>query len=157
MKNNNYTFKAIILSAVYWLVESTIHRFIFEENEYVIFPLDTDELWMRIVIVLLLICFGIYADWNTKLTLRKEREKRIIFNATISSTQHILNNLLNQMQYFKMKADESDVFDKVDSDIYEQAIKEGMGLIKSLSAVDELSEEAIRLSVYPKFKNEYRT
>ena len=148
----SFTFKAIILSVMFWLIDSTIHRFIYLENEFEFLPSDINELWMRIVIVLLLIIFGIYADQHTKAMLKKEKEKRIIFNATISSTRHILNNLLNQMQYFKLKADEANAFDAKTNDLYEQSIKEGKELVDKLSSVEELTEKSIKNSVSPKFE-----
>lgn len=104
---------------------------------------------MRIVIVVLLILFGLYADYQTKSILQKEKEKRILFNATVSSTQHIVFNLLNQMQFYKIEADKSNVFDEEVNTLYEQTMKEGKELVDKLSAVDELTEENIIKSVYP--------
>lgn len=80
----------------------------------------------------------------------KEKEKRIVFDATVRSTQHILNNLLNQMQYFKMVADETNAFDDEVNEIYKNTIEEGKELVIKLSSVEELTEENIIGSVYPK-------
>ena len=152
MKSRSYTLKAIIVSTLYWFADSAIHRFIFAEGEYEIIPSEINELWMRIVIVLLLICFGIFADRNTKLLLIKEKEKRIVFNASVSATQHILNNLINQMQLFKIIADESNAFDNETIHLYEQAMMEGQELVKKLTSVDDLTELAIERSVSPQLK-----
>ena len=150
MKNNNFLFKAIILSVAYWLVDSVIHRFIYSESEFEFIPAEINELWMRVVIVVLLISFGKYADFHTKILLKKEKEKRIIFDATLSSTQHIINNLLNQMQYFKMKADESSVFDDEVNELYNHSMKEGKELFDKLCSVEELTENNISNSVHSK-------
>jgi len=150
MKNVNYTFKAIIIAILYWLMDSAIHGLVYSEEGFEFIPSELNELFMRITIVVLLIAFGMYADRQTKAMLKKEKEKRIIFNATVSSTQHILNNLLNQMQFFKMKADESNVFDENITDLYEQSIEEGKELVEKLSTVEELSEENIKASVHLK-------
>lgn len=82
--------------------------------------------------------------------LQKEQEKRAIFNATISSTQHILNNLLNQMYFFRLKAEESNAFDAYTLKLFNKTMREGEKLIKKLSEVDELTEDSIKASVYPK-------
>lgn len=152
MKHNNLTLKAIIIAVVYWLMDSSLHRLIFREKEFEFIPSDINELWMRVVIVLLLIAFGMYADRHTATVVQKEKEKRIIFNATVSSAQHILNNLLNQMQYFKLMAEETKALDKSTTDLYEQSMSDGKEMIERLSAVDEMSEETIKASVYPTLK-----
>lgn len=80
----------------------------------------------------------------------EEKEKQSIFTATVSMTQHILNNLLNQMQLFRLEAERLDDFDDEVKVIFDDCVKEGEELVKKLSSVEELSEEAIRNSVYPK-------
>jgi hypothetical protein len=150
MNKFNFTLKATFLSVLFWLIESLIHNLFFLEDNFEIFPTDSNELWMRVVIVILVISFGIYADFQTKMLLKKEEEKRLIFKATIYSSQHITNNLLNQMQYFRMKADENNAFSSEVIKLYDQSLLEGQELMKLLSNVDDLTEENIRLSVSPK-------
>lgn len=150
MNNSSYTFKAAIVSVIYWLIDSMLHKFIYLEDEFEFIPSEIDELWMRTVIVLLLVCFGIYADRHTKIMVKKEQEKRIVFNATIASTQHILNNLLNQMLLFKIEADNSRIFDAKTNGLFTQSIEEGKELVEKLSAVEELTEHNIKHTVYPK-------
>lgn len=150
MEYNNITVKAIIVSSLYWLLDSTIHVLLFGEDEFEFIPSEMNELWMRSTIVILLILFGLYADKQTKLLLEKEKEKYTIFKATIKSSQHILNNLMNQMSYLKMVADEKGAFNSEDTETYKCSINEGRELVLKLSAVDELTEENIINSVYPK-------
>ena len=150
MKKANFTHKAIILSVLFWLMESIFHRFLFSEEKFEIIPSETNELWMRVVIIILVVCFGIYADFQTRMLLKKEKEKRLIFRATVSSSQHIVYNLLNQMQFFKMKADEKNAFDSEIIELYDQSLKEGQDLMELLSNVDDLTENNIRMSVSPK-------
>jgi PAS domain S-box-containing protein len=85
--------------------------------------------------------------------LSEEREKRVIYIATVSSAQHILNNLLNNMMLFKMKAEKADVFDDVTKTQFEYTISQGTELVKKLSAVEVLTESNIKASVYPKSDN----
>ena len=145
-----FTKVAIILSVIFWLIESILHRFLFSGEEFEFLPSDINELWMRIIIVLLIVALGIYTDKHTKALLKKEKEKRIIYNATMHSTQHILNNLLNQMQYFESKAESTNAFDERTKDLYHSAMQEGKALAEQLSKVDELSEESIKTSIQPK-------
>jgi hypothetical protein len=152
MRKNYFFNRAIIFSILYWLIESTIHKRLYSEEKFEFLPSDINELWMRSVIVVLIITFGLYADYHTKSLLKKEEEKRIIFTAAVSSTQHIVFNLINQMQYFKLEADKSNVFDEEVNRLYEETIKEGKELVDRLSAVEELTEENISKSVYPQQK-----
>ncbi|MDH5391717.1 MAG: hypothetical protein OEY11_00900 [Gammaproteobacteria bacterium] len=154
MRQLNYTLKSIIISALLWLLDSVTHFYIFKESQLEFIPSETNELWMRLSIVILFIAFGFYADRQTMTILKKEKEKRVIFDATIGSSQHILNNLLNQMQYFKTKADGENIFDDEENYLYEKAIDDGKQLVKKLSAVKELTEENILSSVYPTHNNQ---
>ena len=150
MNKISYTFKAIIISVIFWLGDSYADGIFHQDGLIEFIPEELNELWMRVIIVLLFVSFGMYADRHIKMMLKKEAEKREIFNATISSAQHILNNLLHQMQYFKVKADTAYTFDDKTLEYYERSIAEGTDLVKKLSAVDELTEENIKASVYPK-------
>ena len=141
MKRINYTGLSIILAVILWLIDSVAHRLLFNEAEYEFIPQDLNELWMRITIITLIICFGIYTDYHSKKILLAAHEKRQIFLATVSASQHILNNLLNNMQYFKLKIDESSDFDK-------ETIEGAEELVKQLSSVEELTEDKIKDSVH---------
>lgn len=145
---SNFTLKATTVSLLYWLTDTLIHKYIYEQA-FELIPSDMDELWMRSVIVILIICFGIYADKYTKSMMQKEEEKRLIYRATVVSSQHILNNLMNQMQYFKMIADKTNAFDDEVNDLYDKAINEGKELVNRLSSVKELTEQNIIDAVYP--------
>jgi hypothetical protein len=52
------------------------------------------------------------------------------------------------MQLFRLKAEESDSFDKKTIGLYNQSFNEGKELVKKLSSVEELTEESIKESVF---------
>lgn len=78
----------------------------------------------------------------------EEKEKQTIFSTTVSMTQHILNNLLNQMQLFQLEAEQAEDFDDEVKSLMNESIKEGELLVKKLSSVKELNEDAIRNSIH---------
>lgn len=80
----------------------------------------------------------------------EEKEKQSVFTATVSMTQHILNNLLNQMQLFQLEAERHEEFDGEIKALLDDCVKEGTDLVQKLSSVEELSEEAIRNSIHSK-------
>jgi signal transduction histidine kinase len=144
------TITAIIVAVGYWTAESIVHRFVFAEDKFELLPANVNEIWMRALIVLLMICFGIFGDaWSRRL-VSKEDEKRQIFIATISSTQHILNNLLNQIQVVLLEMDDEYRVDAKTREMLKRSLKDAQAQVEQLSAVTKLDEEAIRDSVAPK-------
>ena len=150
MKNRSMTIIAIMVATLYWGVESVVHRFVFAEETFELVPSNINELWMRVMIVVLMICFGIFGDaWSRRL-VAKEDEKRKIFIATVSSTQHILNNLLNQIQVVFLKMDDEYRVDAETRNMLKQSLRDAQTQVQKLSAVADLDEDVIRESVAPK-------
>ena len=141
---------AIIVATLYWGAESVVHRFVFAEETFELLPSNINELWMRVMIVVLMICFGVFGDaWSRRL-VAKEDEKRQIFIATVSSTQHILNNLLNQIQVVFLKMDDEYRVDEETREMLKRSLKDAQVQVQKLSAVADLDENVIRESVAPK-------
>lgn len=149
MKKINYTILSILLAAFLWVIDSTIHRLFFDDAEFEFLPTDINELGMRVAIIFLVVCFGLFADYQTKKILKLEREKYIVYHATVSASQHILNNLLNHMQYFKIKIDESNSLDEETTTLFNESLADAEKLVIKLSTVEELTEDKIKDSVYP--------
>jgi len=84
---------------------------------------------------------------------RVEREKVKVYQAMISSSHHILNNFLNQMQLFKITAENTPGFDKNVLGLYDRIMHEATEQIKALSNVSEVNEKHIKESVMPKSDN----
>lgn len=79
-----------------------------------------------------------------------EQEKLVIYKAMLSSSHHVLNNFLNQMQIFKMTAEDTPDFDQDILKLYNQIIKNTSEQIDSLSNITTIDEESIFRSVAPK-------
>jgi len=79
-----------------------------------------------------------------------EQEKEKIYLATIHSSQHIINNLLNQLQFIRMKVEKCPDFPKETIIIFDDILTEGTSLMKKLSKVESINEDVIKESVYPK-------
>ncbi len=80
---------------------------------------------------------------------RVAQEKEEIYFATIHGSQHIINNLLNQLQYFRGIIEDHPEFDKDDEKILDEILEEGSLLMNKLSSVENISEESIKSSVHP--------
>ena len=148
MKKKLFTIAAFLMAVVFWFFDSFIHHFLYKEPEFHIIPDDFNELWMRAVIVLLIMLFGIFSDYFTNRIMLKEKQLEVVhvYNAVIYASRGILNNLLNQMQLFKIEALKSNDFDRDVINLYDNAIKETSELIDTLTRVEALSEENITIA-----------
>lgn len=149
MKLRSFTMCVVMLSLIFWLSDSFIHRFIYSEESFEIIPADANELWMRILVIILLIGIGVVADNLTARIDAAEREKYDIYVATVSSAQHVLNNLLNQLQLVFFETDKTHKLSDETRKLLEQSINEAKKQVDRLSSVEEPSEEIIRKSVQP--------
>ena len=107
---------------------------------------EMDEVIIAIVIFLGFYLRDLHVERKNNLLAR---EKLKIYRAMLSSTQHVLNNYLNQMQIFKMRAKSTPEFPQETLDLYDSILQETQQKIDALSKVREIDEQAIRESVSP--------
>ncbi len=76
IKQKSFILLGMGLGAIFWILESALHAFIFHEGNLInqIVPSNPHELWMRLVITSLFIMFGLYAQYI--INKRKRAEKR---------------------------------------------------------------------------------
>jgi hypothetical protein len=147
MQKRRFTYLGIALALFYWVAESLIHRFVYFEDTFEVIPSDSNEIWMRLVIIMLILGFGLFADDRANKIRQKEAEKREVFLATVRSSQHILNNLLNQMQLALFDSDGHPGLEPDTRRLLNRSIKEGKEQVECLSSVTEMDSEAIEESV----------
>ncbi len=104
---------------------------------------------MRTITFILLVCFGIYANYHTKRLIAKEEKKRKIFKATADTSQHILNDFLNKMMNFKDEAQRVDGFDEKTLKLLENAVRNATNELDVLRNVSDISVENIKTSIHP--------
>jgi len=138
---------AVIVASLFWLLKSLIHWYIFAEVEFQLLPTDANEFWMRVIIFLLIIAVGVLADNRAARNDAVEKEKREIFDATVSSSQHVVNNLLNQVQVLFLDLDNDNRLSDEGREHLEESIREGKDQIARLSSVTAIDEASIRGSV----------
>jgi len=145
MKNKMFTIAACVTALVFWFFDSAVHHFLYKEPEFTFIPNDFNELWMRAVIVILIMLFGVFSDYFINKIMYKEKQLEVVYvyNAMIYASHHILNNLLNQMRLFRMEALRSKDFDQDVINLYDNAIKEASDLMDTLSKIKDASEESI--------------
>lgn len=123
------------------LFESTVsalHRF-----EH----LEIDELIIPALILLLFSCLDLRRRHREEII---EKEKVKIYKAMLFSTEHILNNFLNEMQIFKLTAEETEGFDQDVLKLYDEVIHEASAQVDSLGSITHINEDAIQKAVKPR-------
>ncbi|NCF25263.1 MAG: hypothetical protein GWP60_12045 [Gammaproteobacteria bacterium] len=149
MDRYKFTLLGIGLAVVYWFAESVIHRFVYADEFLEVVPSDINEFWMRLSMVLLIVAFGAFADNRARRIAASEREKREVFIATVRSTQHILNNLMNQLQLMFFDLEKEHCLESETRKLLERSIREGKEQVERLSSVSDISGESIEESVRP--------
>ena len=151
MKKNHFFLKiSIPFSLSYWLLDSVIHYLWYREFEFEIIPSELNELWMRCIIFVLLILFGVFADYHSNKLLRKENEKHEVYKSMLHATHHILNNFLNNMNLFRYEAENCKDFDKDILKLYEKVTTDTITQIKNLENIQSPNKEIIEKRYKPK-------
>ena len=145
MKNKTLTVAACLLATGFWFFDSVVHYFIYDEPSFEFIPSEFNELWMRVVIVLLILLFGIFSDYFTHSIVIRDKQLEVArtYNGMIQASLHILVNLLNQMHLFKLEAQKSKDFDREVIKLYDNAIDEASNLVDTLSRLHEVTERTI--------------
>jgi len=97
-----------------------------------------------------LLIFGLFfvLDMHRRVKrIKLENAKLNIYKAMLSSSHHILNNFLYQMDIFKITAEDTPGFDAKVLAYYEDIISNTSDQIHSLSNVPTIDEYSIRTSV----------
>jgi uncharacterized membrane protein len=143
MKKKMFTTAGVVLALVFWFFDAVVHHFIYGEPEFEYIPSDFNELWMRLVIVILIVLFGIFADYFTNKIMFKQKQLEMaqIYGALIHTSRDILDNLLLQMQLFKTEATKSQDFDREIIRYYDNSIAQLSDLVTTLSKVERALKE----------------
>ena len=150
MDRYKFSLLGLGLACFSWFAESVIHRFVYAEQFFEIVPSDVNEFLMRLSIVVLIVGFGVFADNRARRIRATEREKRDVYVATVRSTQHILNNLLNQLQLAFLDLEKEHCLESETRKLLEKSIREGKEQVERLSSVSDISGESIEESVRPR-------
>lgn len=73
-----------------------------------------------------------------------QQEKREVFESTVDTAAHIINNFLNDMIYFRMVAEDSPFIDQTVLDDYDRIIRETVEQLNRLAALENISPTEIR-------------
>ena len=149
IKKYKLTFIGLLISTatlMYSLINDLDLFEIFLNNVHKMEAYEIDEFIIPIFI------FGLFTlldmlKWQKEHKIENEKIK--IYEAMVASTHHVLNNFLNQMQLFKMTADDTPDFDPSILALYDQIMKDTTEQIDALSSITNIDEKSIHKSVAP--------
>ena len=107
---------------------------------------EVDEFILPLFILLVCVVFDLLKA-RRKQTLEDEKIK--IYKAMMSSAHHVLNNLLNQVQIFKMTAEATPGFDPQVLSLFDAVMDEASIQVEALGSISSIDEVTIRQSVSP--------
>ena len=135
---------SVSIALVFWLTDSFVHYFGYGEETFEVIPSDPNELWMRCIIVVLIIAFGVFADY------RSGHEKADVYKSMLSASNHILRNHIQSMLIFREEALKSKDFDKDILNDFDQMIDKTVAEIRNLENIQEPSKSNIEDRYLPK-------
>lgn len=142
MKKKYFFLKfSIPLALAYWFLDSIVHYFGYGELKFEIIPSDFDELWTRSVIFILLLAFGVFADYHTNKMIEKDVEKHDVYMAMLGVTRHILSNFSNKIVLFRNETEDSKAFNIDILKIYDQVMDDTIAQIKNLEDIKRVQQE----------------
>jgi len=150
MKRHKLTAIGLILAVALYLL-SVGFDFDLHERMLTLFDefeaAEIDELIIPLTVFLGFCAADMFRRYS-RLKLDLERAK--IYEAMLSSTHHILNNFLNQMQLFRMTAEGVEGFPAEVLKLYDQIMAEATSQVAALGNVASVDPSSIRLSVAPR-------
>ncbi len=143
------TVTGVLIAVIFFLVTTIFDLDFFEEFTIILSKLDKYEI-DELIIPILIILVSMLFDYKSRAEkTRTENEKMKIYKAMVSSTQHILNNFLHQMQLFKITAEDTPDFPENVLNLFDSTIEEASGQINALSTISQIDEDTIYESVKP--------
>lgn len=150
MKKYTFTVIGALLSASI-LIYTLVNDFdLFEQSLVYLHALEIFEIDEFIIPAVILVLCALFDMFRWRKEHKVEREKIKIYKAMMSSTHHVLNNFLNQMQLFKITAEATPDFDPEILGFYDQIMNDASAQIDALGSITKIDEISIHDSVAPK-------
>ena len=150
MKDHRLTVAGLIIGLTLYLVVIVAGLDLFEALHVWLYRLEAYEIDELLIPAFVVLSFSFYEHIRNARRRFAEKRQRETFRAAIKSTQHVLNNFLNQMELFRMTAEETPDFDPQTLELYDKVIAEATEQIKALGEVTEYDADSIWESVKPK-------
>ena len=140
---------SLIFATVSWLGESLVHFAILDHGQaFEWIPGDSNELWMRAVIVSLIVIFGIYAQRHANKSMDVKEEKMRTLKATMNTVEDRVGNALSGIKLLLVSAEKSDLVNKETYRKLTVLIDATFEDLRKLSSLEEINEKERLKDIY---------
>lgn len=147
MRTYRITWIGLAVSIGFWLIAFVGDIDLFEQVIALLQEVEHFEVDEIIIPLSVLVLFVLWDLLRKRKTAQLELEKVKVYKAMLTATHHILNNFMNQMQLFKLTAEETPDFDPEVLALYDRIINDAALQIEALGALHNIDEGAIHASV----------
>jgi len=147
MKNYKYTCIGAGLACLIFLSAVIFDADLFESFVAVLNSLENHEVDEIVIPLFILLLFAAIDLLRKQRSLRIERERIKIYHAMMTSTGHVLDNIVQQLQMFKMTAERTPGFDSRVLSLYHVVMEDASLQLDKLSNLDRVDEDSIRSAV----------
>lgn len=150
MKRLHLPLTGLILAITVYAISIIFNLDLFEKTIQILESLEGFEIDEFIIPVFIIIIFVTVDLFNKNKTNSVKKEKLEIYKAMMSSSHHIINNFLNQIQLLKLTAEDLPEFDPEVLQLYEQTVNDTKKQLSDLSSIQNIDAKTIIESVSPK-------
>ena len=143
---NNYVPFSILIAIIYWVGDSIIEWHVHTDEVLEFIPSDMYELWLKILVFILIVSFGIYTNYLTKKLVAKEEEKKKIYKDTANEARKVLKEFLHDVHYFESEAERIGGFDGNTMKHLENALKNTQERLEKLENIGDLTARNMKIN-----------
>ncbi len=147
MKKTKLLWIGFALSFSVYLIIVLLDLDLFERIVELVGLLEAYEFDELIIPLIMFGAFSIAYLFQLRKSAHIEEEKSKIYLAMLSSSFHILRNLLNQIQFFKKEAEQTPGFSRETISALDKTTSEALNLLEKLGRLEQVSEQTIKHSV----------
>ncbi|WP_106792104.1 hypothetical protein [Aquimarina sp. Aq78] len=147
MNKYKLTCIGLVLSIFIYVTTVVLELELFERAIALLASIEQFEFDEMIIPILIFFVFLLIDTRQNAKKVKMENAKLNIYKAMLSSSHHILNNFIYQMDIFKITAEDTPGFDVKVLAFYEEIISNAAHQINSLSNLTTIDEFSIRTSV----------
>lgn len=147
------SYRATIFSTAVSILCGFIHVYVYylssTSDQFFAIIDDAYALSACILFSIIVLFYGIFIDIKRNSSFKGSSEIKEVHTSLISAMHHILNNFLNGMELVRMEAKSCKDFDPKVIALYEESVDEAVGKIRSISELEEISDDAIWNKLMP--------
>ena len=147
MKRYKWTLFGACVSVMLYMVTLLFNIDLFEMIVEFLMTFEDYEVDELVVPMAVLAAFAVIDVVKRQKLHAVDMERIKIYKAMLHSTHHVLNNFINQMQLFKMTAEETPGFPEDVLSLYDRCIKDARIQVEALSSITQIDEASIVESV----------